>query len=373
MRPLLLVTASAFALATAPAFAEDGKSDIAKNQVFSGGSGIRLKFSGQVNRGVLFTDDGGQTDAFFVDNDNSSTRFRFTGDGDFGNGWTAGVNIEIQAESNSTASVNQNVSNTNGSDFLTERKLEFYFANDAYGRLTVGQGDTASNGTSEVDLSGTGIVAYSGVADLAGGVLFREAGGNLSAVSIGSAFSNLDGLGRQDRIRYDTPSFGGVVASVSAGSDGLYDIALRYNGDYGDFAVGSAIAYSTNAVDNETLNGSVSVLHKTSGLSLTLAGGTTDRGDATDLRDTSFSYVKAGYQTNGLTSLGKTSFSIDYGNFDDVAGFGDEATSYGIAAVQHIDRIGTDVYLGIRNYELERPGTQFQDVTAVLVGARVKF
>ncbi|MEP5758369.1 MAG: porin [Litoreibacter sp.] len=373
MRPLLFVTASALALATAPTLAAEGDTDSAQNVVASGGTGIRLKFSGQVNRGVLLTDDGDQTDAFFVDNDNSSTRFRFTGDGDFGDGWSAGVNIEIQAESNSTATVNQITSNTNGSDFLTERKLEFYFANDAYGRLTLGQGDTASNGTSEVDLSSTAIVAYSSVSDLAGGILFRQEDGTLSTVNIGSAFSNLDGLSRQDRIRYDTPTFGGFVASVSAGSDGLYDVALRYDGDHGDFRVGSAIAYSINPSDDETVNGSVSVLHKTTGLSLTVAAGTRDQGDSTDLRDSSFGYIKAGYQTNGITSLGKTSFSVDYGQYDDFSGVDDEATSYGLAAVQHIDRISTDLYFGIRNYELDRPGTEFEDVLAVLAGARLKF
>ena len=369
MRSFLFVTASALAVSSAPGFAQESG-----NAVASANTGIRLTFSGQVNRGVLFADDGVSNETFFVDNDNSSTRFRFTGEGDFGDGWTAGVNIEIQAESNSTASVNQITQNTGGgSDFLSERKLEFYFENDKFGRLSVGQGDTASNSTSEVDLSGTSIIAYSGVADFAGGILFRDGAGALTMVNVGSVVTNLDGLSRADRVRYDTPSLAGFTLSGSVGADSIYDVATRYNNTFGGFKVGGALAYSMNAADDETINGSVSLLHQDTGISLTLAGGSVSRDLATDLRDTQFGYVKVGYQTDRISSLGTTAFSVDYSRSDDVAAVGDEATSYSLVAVQKIDRIGTDIYFGVRNYELTRPGSTFQDVTAVLAGARLKF
>ena len=43
---------------------------------------VRLEISGQINRGVLLTDDGDRNDVFFVDNDNSSSRVRFVGKAD---------------------------------------------------------------------------------------------------------------------------------------------------------------------------------------------------------------------------------------------------------------------------------------------------
>ena len=55
MKSLLLLSAGVAALATTPAFAEG------HNTVLSGGTGVQLSFSGQVNRGVLFTDDGEET------------------------------------------------------------------------------------------------------------------------------------------------------------------------------------------------------------------------------------------------------------------------------------------------------------------------
>ena len=49
--------------------------------VTSGINGVKLSISGQVNRGVLFADNGDDSEVFHVDNDNSSTRIRFIGQG----------------------------------------------------------------------------------------------------------------------------------------------------------------------------------------------------------------------------------------------------------------------------------------------------
>jgi hypothetical protein len=368
LKTLLSLTASVLALSVVAAHAQD-------RTVTSGGTGLSLTLSGQVNRGVLFTDDGQNSDTFFVDNDNSSTRFRILGQADVGE-TTVGFNIEIEAESNSTASVSQLEPNgpSGRGEFLNERKLELFFANPTFGRLTLGQGDTASNDTSEVDLSGTAVVGYSGIADQAGGVLFTDAGtGALTAIAIGNAFNNLDGLSRRDRIRYDTPNFGGLSLGVSAGTD-FYDVAVTYRGTVGAFTIGGALSYSEDADDDDITNGSVSALHNASGLSLTVAGGNRDNGSNLALtEDTSFAYVKAGWQTNGLSPLGKSAFSIDYSQNDDTLSNGDEATSVGVQFVQRLDGVGTDLYVGYRNYDYEAPGSSFDDIDTLLVGARVRF
>lgn len=370
----LLLSASLLGLSAAPVFAEDSGTVLSLN------SGVRLSFSGQVNRGILFADDGTDQETFFVDNDNSSTRFRFEAEGDIGNNTVAGINIEIEAESNSTARVSQDQQNVSDATFLNPRKLEFFIAGDSFGRVSVGQGDTASNNASEVDLSGTAVVGYSGVEDAAGGIQFRDGAGNLSGTTIGAAFTNLDGLSRQDRLRYDTPSFGGFTFSASAGvagsgeaGDEFYDVAARYKGNFGGVKVDSALAYAQTATDDEIINGSLSFLHQDSGVSLTLAGGAQEYDDPADDRDTIFGYVKAGYQTDALTSLGTSAFAIDYAYNEDVIQVGDESTSIGLLAVQNIDAVNSELYLGVRNYELERPGASFDDVTVVLAGARIRF
>ncbi|MGI9452612.1 MAG: hypothetical protein ACR2QH_18510, partial [Geminicoccaceae bacterium] len=121
----------------------------------SGSDDVSLTVSGQVNRGILVTDDGDETDVFFVDNDNSSTRIRLLGDAKLNDDISVGSVIEVQFESNSTADVSQDNQRDAGDNNFTERKLEVFADSKAYGRLWLGQGDTASNGTSEVDLSGT--------------------------------------------------------------------------------------------------------------------------------------------------------------------------------------------------------------------------
>ncbi|MGD1972045.1 MAG: hypothetical protein PVF24_10555, partial [Desulfobacterales bacterium] len=56
---------------------------------------VDFKISGQINRAVLWGDNGNDDDVKFVDNDNSSTRFRFTGGNDFDDNWRVGITWEV--------------------------------------------------------------------------------------------------------------------------------------------------------------------------------------------------------------------------------------------------------------------------------------
>lgn len=340
--------------------------------VISGKKGVKLTVSGQVNRGVLFADNGDDSDIFYVDNDNSSTRVRFIGIGELTDDITVGSQIEVQFESNSTAAIRIDQDSSAGPNNFTERKLELYVDSGRFGRLWLGQGDTASNGTSEVDLSGTNVINYSGIADMAGGIAFSD--DNVLGPRINQVFSNFDGLSRDDRIRYDTPSFSGFKGSVSAIEGGAADVAIRFAGEISGTKVVAAAAFananSKDANDFTQYNGSVSVLTPI-GISVTAAAGTRDL-DRVSGDDPIFYYGKLGY-TFDVVEFGATSVSIDYAVVDDLEQEGDEARSYGIFAVQRYDKIGVDFYIGARNHELDRPSSNFDDVVAVLVGAKVRF
>ncbi len=344
--------------------------------VTSGTDSIKLSVSGQVNRGVLYVDDGADDQFFHVDNDNSSTRLRFVGSGSFSEDISVGTIIEVQFESNSTANIKMNQDGATGDDNFTQRKLELYFDHKRFGRLWLGQGDTASNGTSEVDLSGTGVIGYSGIADMAGGIEFQDAGG--AGPSIGTAFTNMDGLSRDDRLRYDTPNFAGFKLSGSLIENGAADVALRYNATFGGFELGSALAYASNNGRDQgpgdlgftQINGSVSLLHD-SGFNLTGAAGQRDPDDPARNDDPFFWYAKVGYKWGG--GIGGTAIAVDYTQADDVDEDNDEFTSYGIFLVQKVDKIATELYLGGRIHQLDRTGRTFDDITAVMAGARVKF
>ena len=340
--------------------------------VISGKKGVKLTVSGQVNRGLLYVNNGDKDDFFHVDNDNSSTRVRFIGSGELTDDITVGSQIEVQFESNSTASIRIDQDGSAGPNNFTERKLELFVDSKSLGRLWLGQGDTASNGTSEVDLSGTGVVAYSGIGDMAGGIAFSDNG--VLGPRIGQVFSNFDGLSRDDRIRYDTPSFSGFRASVSAIEGGAADAALRFSGEFsGTKVVAAAAVADASSKDSNNFkqyNGSVSVMTPI-GISVTGALGSRDLDSGTG-DDPLFYYGKLGY-TFDAVSFGSTSVGIDYEAVDDLNQSGDEAVSYGVFAVQKYDKIGAELYLGARNHELERSGSNFDDVMAVLIGGKVRF
>lgn len=343
---------------------------LASAQVAPGNQNVSLALSGQVNRGLLITNDGDDTDFFNVDNDASSTRFRLVGTYKGNKGFSMGSRLEVQLESNSTADVNQNNKRDDDGDFFSLRKAEFW-VDTPYGRLWVGQGSTASDLTSEVDLSGTFLVAYSGVADSAGGILFFDDAINaLSGVAVGDVFANFDGLGRDDRIGYDSPTIAGFKLSGSWVTDDHWDLAARYAGDFGDMKFAAAIAYAKRepAFDSQVA-GSASALHS-SGFNVTFAGGFRDLDP--DDRDPYYIYFKLGYLRN-LFSFGQSSFAIDYYYGEEIAAVEDESQSIGFAFVQNIDAFATEFYIGLRNYDLDRQGADLDNIFAVLTGARIKF
>ena len=351
-----------------------GKHDPEPRGVQSGLDQVNLTLSGQVNRGVLITDDGDDTDVFFVDNDNSSTRIKLQGDARLNEDISAGAVVEVQFESNSTADVSQDNQRNVGPNSFTERKLELFFDSETYGRLSVGQGDTASNGTAEQDLSGVGVVGYSAIADLAGGIQFTDGDGNLTGVTIGDTFNNFDGLSRDDRVRYDTPSFHGARLSGSVIADDRWDLAGTYSRKLlGQHAFQAAIGYADVDDGFDQISGSASILlgGDLAGVNMTVAAGRRDFDE--DGRNTGdFIYGKLGYLVDPF-SIGSTGLAVDYYYGEDVDADGDESTSVGLFAVQNVDLIGTELYAGFRNYELDREGEDFDDVRAVLVGARIKF
>ena len=66
-------------------------SAVAVMLMFAQAHAVDFAISGHINRTAMYVDDGSTAKWFFVDNDNSSTRFRFTGDNEFDAGWKVGI------------------------------------------------------------------------------------------------------------------------------------------------------------------------------------------------------------------------------------------------------------------------------------------
>jgi hypothetical protein len=334
----------------------------------SGGTGINLALSGQINRMLTAGYDGDDTKLYHVDNVNSSSRLRVVGSA-AREAFTLGTRFEFEMRSNASTEVSQRNEDT-GTVSFRDRVVEIFVAHDALGQLALGQGSTAYDGATQVDLSGTSVIAYSSISDLAGGLLFFDDDADaLSDTSIGDVFNSFDGP-RLDRLRYDTPRLAGFTLSADTAADQRWSTALRWAGKLQGLSAAAAVGYADPGGNRDwVVNGSASVLHEATGVSLTVAASRRDNANRDDGR---YLYGKLGWQQD-FFSFGRTHMSVDFGRNDDVAVEGDEASSVGLFAVQNITDLGFELYGGYRIHSLDRDGADFDDIHTFTLGTRVRF
>ncbi|MCA8928071.1 MAG: hypothetical protein KDC18_08360 [Alphaproteobacteria bacterium] len=348
--------------------------------VTNGNERVKIALSGHINRMVTVANDGEATDFYNVDNNNSSSRVRVVGTAKVDDKMSFGTVLEVALQSNSSGKVSQNDQDL-GSFTFEGRKVEAYFQHDDYGRLTIGQGSTASDNTAEVDLSGTSVIQYAFLEGQAGGLQFYDKKSGAYGPSIGTVFDDFDGNSRTSRLRYDTPRFGDKTASIGfagdVASDRRWSVASTGRLDLDDVRAEAAVAFSErhSGTDAQRLDGSVSVLHKPTGLSLTVSSGQDFR-DGSNSDDAWGVYGKLGWMARDLVSIGPTAFSLDYAyneNVNPQAGTDSEAQSAGFAVVQNWAEYGVEFYAGYRWHTLDETNADYEDIHVVSVGTRVKF
>ena len=370
-----------------------GPASAAGNTIVNGKSQVKIAITGQLSRVVAIVDDGNTTNIHHVSNQFSGNRVRFIGTAKAWDSLTIGTRIEFQfnnrASNNSgnfTAGDSLDVDESDGSG-IDPRYQDITFAG-GWGKIYVGKGDSASNGTSEVDLSGTILAINPSVADMGfGGSVFTI--GNLPAgvsqdPDIGgfhgprasTVFNGFDGLSRTQRIRYDTPSFGGFKVSVGLNQGPIGDAAIRYSGSFAGTKVSAALAWSNrdsaSATIGHQVSGSGSVLHS-SGLNLTVAAATREL-EAAGRKDPSMFYVKVGYKAK-LVDAGTTNFFVAYQNTDDLVLEGDDASFWGFGVVQILKDYATELFatFSIADFDDTVTTSDYDDLTTGLMGARLKF
>lgn len=374
---------------------------------------VSLQIYGQVNTAVMFWDNGRESNAYVVDNDISSTRFGFKGKAKIDSDWSAGFKIEIETELATSSGVTEN--NDDPAANIGLRKAEWYLKSKTYGKLSVGQGDSATSGITEVDVSGTNVIAM--FDDLKFGNDITVADQNGANATRLDSFTN-DGnheFNRINRVRYDTPEFAGFIVSAAWGEDDVWDVALRYAGEIGQFKVAAGIGYgqSTDDLDGgsndndcsdaaapsrgctiDNASGSASIIHTPTGLFVTGGYAYRDFDDVNDVGVGGSDYtdnhwfVRGGVSQKWI-SLGKTAFYAEYqdyerkgagtggaaGNIDRV----EEAEIIGGGVVQKIDAAAMELYLGYRHVTVDDNRftggvpRDYDDYDVVTTGARIKF
>ncbi len=352
---------------------------------------IDVTLYGQVNKAVMFADDGEADDVLFVDNDASSTRIGIKAKTRSTGNLSAGAQFEGEYQTNDSNKVSMTDTGAS-SDTFAKRQMKAWVKHKNAGKITLGHGSTATDGIAEKDLSGTTLIGYSHIKISGAGFKFWDdndaayteilpATDPATITDVGDVFNHLDG-GRQDMIRYDSPSFAGLTISASAAEENYSDIALTYHKKFAPVEVKAGLGYAYEGEGDDPRNrisGSASVLFDF-GLNFTLAGGNAEYDDptpATSRDDASYTYFKVGYKFKAF-SCGSTAVSVDYGVFDDFSDEKDEGTVYGLQIVQKVTDINTEFYLGFRNFELDRTAAVYaavdvNDIQTTMAGARFKF
>jgi hypothetical protein len=339
---------------------------------------------GQVARTMLYADDGVQGKWFNVDNEASGTRFGITGTGQALPGLRAGFRIELDLQSNESQRVNfspagpiNDFSGTTSNVGFNERHMDAWIEG-AWGRINLGQGDGASNGATEADLSGTGMANGIGVADIGGGFVYRTAAGGFSPVNVNATINQQDFESRYDRLMYVTPTFGGFRAQASYGTktnQDVKEISAWYGAKLGGLGEISAAAGwsekdgTATLAKDEYIGASFSWLAGF-GLNVTLSYSKRDTPvTLTTQRDSTFLYGKVGYK------FGQHAIAVDYAQGEDFAAIGDEAKMMGVGYVWNPIR-WLELYAAYKIHELDRPaalGGSMGDVKIAHVGTRVRF
>ena len=331
--------------------------------IASAADNIEFKWSGQISRAITAADNGTDDDVLFVDNNNSGTRLRLTGKMDVRPGLQAGIAWETQFQDNDSSA--QDIGDSDSSSAFKSRKRELWFKG-GWGKVTLGQGDGAANGTSEVDFSGTTIADYSGN-NLDDGISFADAAGN-KIVKNGAVFDNFDGLSRNDRLRYDTPDFGPVGVAVSAGQD-RSELGLRYAKKLGGGSkIGAALGYVSNdAASADWTQVGLSASYITAG-GFNISGHYGEKDlDTAGRTDPAGVYIKVGQK------MGPHNLSVSYHSVDDNALEGDEAERVNLAWVYNITK-GVELFADYQNASLDRAGgVGIEDSDQVSIGSRIKF
>ena len=327
---------------------------------------VDLRLWGQVNRAALYADNGTESEWFHVDNDSMPSRFGVAGDykPEVWGGWTFGGQIELGFKSDNSTEVT-----FGGPDpeFKVDgRKIEAYAKNKKYGALSVGQGDMASNGTAEEDLSGTYVAAYSQVRFAAASLAF---GPGTNGPVLKEVFNNFDGLHRDDRLRYDTPAWRGLSAAASVAGEEFFDVALRHAREFGGHRVSSAAAFARKGPGVDQWSGSCSLL-LACGLNFTAAvGGQNVAGGDGSPRS---GYGKVGWKLDWFP-CGATMLAVDYSRNEEVAQADDLAESCAVIINQRVDPISSELYATVRRYALDRADEECDDLFVFMGGVKVAF
>ena len=118
---------------------EERVAELEATTVRKGNKKVSVTLYGQVNKAVLWWDDGAEKNTYVVDNNYESSRFGFKGSAKIGGDWSAGYRMEIETITAQSNLVNQfNPGDDPSFGLLNVRHSYMYLDNKKWGRVRWG-------------------------------------------------------------------------------------------------------------------------------------------------------------------------------------------------------------------------------------------
>ncbi len=387
---------------------EERISELEATTARKGNRKVSLAISGWVNEAVFFWDDGTEKNVYVGTNALEQSRFKFAGEAKIDKDLSAGYTIEIGIVGNASNKWDQ-TSPGIGSGAFTLRKSYWFLKSKTYGQVSVGLNGTATYHLLD-DADGTNTRNYSDAeaASVAQGAFIIRSNGVLNAAGlkwsdVERGFQNgTPGQdGRKNIVRYDSPTFKGFTATAAWGEDDLWDVALTYKDDIGDFAVLGRVGYGESTDDKSTAcggpaagfkctwwGGAGTLMHKPTGLYLYGGYGQMQIDSLpAGLDDSSTTWFLQPGIEKKWHPIGKTTIFGEYRKDDPGANGstvaapttrGADLTFWAGGVVQNIEAAAMDMYVIYRHADGDFTNAaganiKIDDFDMVITGARIQF
>ena len=342
---------------------------------YSSFANVNVSLYGQFNPAALYVNNGDSSKLYVVDNVHSQSRLGLRARVDTTSGWQVGGRFEFGISGNASTDVNSWYTESASEEFFKLRWAEISFTRESYGKFSLGKGDSASNSTAEIDMSGTAVAMQDKTLWMASGTLWYDGSSDiLSELEVKEIYNGFDGLSRTDRIRYDTPEFGGFSLAGSYSSGDAFDGSVWYSREFSGTRVAAALGVANPGdimVGTDLLyTGSASILFPL-GISATFSGSNMEKQEE-GLDDATVWWAKLGYKTSFYEGA-TTAFSLDYGESENISVNDEKGSTWALAAVHDIRDWGTEFYAIYRRYMADSERGNFDDVNSVMAGARLRF
>jgi hypothetical protein len=255
---------------------EERVAELEATTVRKGNRKVSLTLTGQIDKEIMYYGDSVRSRTIAgTDNINSSTRFWFAGDAKISSSHKAGFEMMVEwSGANRSDLVSQlgipfqhnfpvlNASNISGDGSLAVRTANWWLEDSRLGRVTVGRVNIQGP-SSTIDVSGADVslVAWNNVGLQAGGFYLQRSDVPWMTTSTvgpttGGIASWCYGCSRDEGIRWDSPSIGGLLLGAYWGSQDRFTVQARYANEFNGVQVAAGAGYQhDNRLGAEVPNG----------------------------------------------------------------------------------------------------------------------